>query len=246
MPSINQSGGDKGKRERAPRPDGSLIVIGYGTGTQAGDAALHKLAAVLARRRIFVGVRAAVLRGGPSLAAAAQAATAGPIRLLPFLMGGGMTFGQHLGEAMAGISWPEKPLLYPPLGLNPGLAELVARHAETAAGVLSWPVPDSHLLLIAHGTLRKPATSEAARMHQTRLAAQNQFAGVTVAFLDQPPYLDTILSGHGGPLLGVGLFAGERQHGAQDMARAFAKASCPAHICGAIGGDNGLPLTMQA
>jgi hypothetical protein len=115
--------------------------------------------------------------------------------------------------------------LYPPLGLNPGLAELAARHAETAAGVLSWPVPDSHLLLIAHGTLRNPASSEAARMHQTRIVAQNQFAGVTVAFLDQPPYLDIILSGHG----------------AQDMARAFAKAPCPAHNCGAIGGDNGLP-----
>jgi len=115
MASINQSGGDKGKRERAPRPDGSLIVIGHGTGTQAGDAALHKLAAVLARRGIFVGVRAAVLRGGPSLAAAVLAATAGPIRLLPFLMGGGMTFGQRLSEAMAGIFWPENPYCIRPL-----------------------------------------------------------------------------------------------------------------------------------
>jgi hypothetical protein len=78
-------------------------------------------------------------------------------------------------------------------------------------------------------------------MHQTRLAAKTQFSGITVAFLDQPPYLDIILSGHGWPLLGVGLFAGKGQYGAQDMARAFAKASCPAYICGAIGGDNGLP-----
>ncbi len=212
-----------------PRPDGSLIVIGHGTGTPAGDAALHQLAAELARRGIFAGVRAAVLRGGPSLAAAVQAATAGPIHLLPFLMGGGMTFGQRLSEAMAKISWPEKPLLYPPLGLNPGLAELAARHAEAAAGVLSWPVSDSHLLLIAHGTLRNPASSEAARMHQARIAAQNRFAGVAAAFLDQPPYLDNVLSSHGGPLLVVGLFAGEGQHGAQYMARAFAKAPCPAH-----------------
>ena len=58
LASINQSGGDKGKRARAPRSDGSLIVIGRGTGTQAGDAALHKLAAGIARRSIFVDGRA--------------------------------------------------------------------------------------------------------------------------------------------------------------------------------------------
>jgi hypothetical protein len=122
LASINQSGGDKGKRARAPRSDGSLIVIGRGTGTQAGDAALHKLAAGIARRSIFVDGRAAVLRGRSSLAAAVQSATAGPIHLLPFLMG-------------------------------------------------------------------------------------------------------------------VGLFAGEGQHGTRDMARALSKALCPAHYCGAIGGE---------
>jgi hypothetical protein len=38
-------------------------------------------------------------------------------------------------------------------------------------------------------------------------------------------------------LMGVGLFAGEGQHGTRDMARALSKALCPAHYCGAIGGE---------
>lgn len=234
-------GDSVGRGEGTPRTDSLLIVVGHGTGTPNGDMTLHKFVAELVRRGIFADVKAALLRGEPALADVVHAAKAGSIRLLPFLMGRGVTFGQRLAETMAKISWPEKPLLYPPLGLNPALAELLARRAEAAARALSWPRAESHLLLIAHGSLRDPASSEATRLHQTRIAGQERFASVEVAFLEQTPYLDTVLSSHGGPILGVGLFAGEGQHGAQDMARAFAKAACPAHYCGAIGGDKGLP-----
>ncbi len=237
-PPIKGDGGRDG--EDIPRADSLLIVVGHGTGSPAGDAALHQFVADLAGRSIFADVKAAVLRGGPSLADAVHGAKAGAIHLLPFLMSGGVTFRERLAETMAEIPWRERPLLYPPLGFSPDLADLLARRAESGAREAAWPIADSHLLLIGHGSLRDPDSAQTARLHRERIAARNIFASVVVAFLDQPPRLPDVLASHAGPLLGVGLFAGEGQHGARDMAQAFAQAACPARYCGAIGGDEGL------
>lgn len=241
MKSDSNSGGDG-----APRADSLLIVVGHGTGSPSGDAALHHFVAELAGRGIFAEVKAAMLRGGPSLADAAQGAETGAIHLLPFLMSGGVTFRERLAEALAEIPWLERPLLYPPLGFNPDLADLLASRGEDAAKKASWPVADCHLLLIGHGSLRDPDSAQSARLHRRRIAARKKFASVVVAFLDQPPRLHDVLASHPGPLLGVGLFAGEGQHGARDMAQAFARAASPASYCGAIGGDKGLAdLALQ-
>ena len=224
--------------------DSLLIVVGHGTGTAAGDATLHALAAKLAASGNFDQVRAAVLRGTPALVDVLSQLDAGPGGqlpcLLPFMMSDGVTFRRRLMEAMAHIPSPHRPLLYPPLGLNPGLAQLIARRGKKAADAAAWAAADCRLLLIAHGSLRDPASAQAARAHQERIAAQHEFATVEVAFLDQAPHLDDVLAQTGSPLLGVGLFAGEGRHGADDMTQAFALAACPARYCGTIGGDDGL------
>jgi len=107
--------------------DSLLIVVGHGTGTAAGDATLHALAAKLAASGNFDQVRAAVLRGTPALVDVLSQLDAGPGGqlpcLLPFMMSDGVTFRRRLMEAMAHIPSPHRPLLYPPLGLNPGLAK---------------------------------------------------------------------------------------------------------------------------
>ncbi len=235
----------KGTRSsgRASPADSLLIVVGHGTGSPAGDAPLHHFVAELAVAGIFADAKAAVLRGAPGLAdvaRAAQTANVRSIRLLPFLMSGGVTFRKRLAEALAEVPWIERPLLYPPLGYSPELADLLAKRGEDAAKTASWPVADSHLLLIGHGSLRDTDSAQTTRLHQSRIAALKKFASVEVAFLDQPPRLHAVLASHAGPLLGVGLFAGEGQHGVRDMAQAFAQAACPACYCGAIGGDKGL------
>ena len=231
-------------RHRHGKNGSLLIVVGHGTGTAAGDATLHALAADLGAREGFARVRAAVLRGTPARGDVLSQLDTGPGAqlpcLLPFMMSDGVTFRQGLMEAMAHIPGPRRPLLYPPLGLNPGLAELIARRGEKAARAASWKAADCRLLLIAHGSLQDPASAQAARAHQERIAAQHGFATVEVAFLDQPPHLDEVLARNGGPVLGVGLFAGEGRHGAEDMKKAFALAACPARYCGTIGGDQGL------
>ena len=222
--------------------DGLLIVVGHGTGSAAGDAALHALAAALAaalaEQDLYADVRAAVLRGTPGLAEAAQGYESESIQLLPFLMSGGVTFQNQLATALTSLSWDRSPLLYQPLGFNPGLTALLAARAEAAAGAWSWPLADNHLVLIGHGTLRDPASAQAARMHQRRLAALGRFADV--AFLDQPPRLTDVLAHHQGPLIGIGLFAGEGRHGARDMTDAFSGSAGPSIYCGAIGADPGL------
>jgi sirohydrochlorin cobaltochelatase len=231
-------GGTEG--EAVPLSDSLLIVVAHGTGSPMGDAALHHFVADLVERHIYADVRVAVLHGEPSLAEAAHGANAGAIHLLPFLMSGGVTFRKRLAEAMADVPWTETPLLYPPLGTSPGLAGLLAKRGEDGARDASWQVADSHLLLIGHGTLRDPGSAQTVREHQQRIAARKIFASVEIAFLDQPPHLPDVLASHAGPLLGVGLFAGEGQHGVRDMDLAFARAACPARYCGAIGGDKGL------
>jgi sirohydrochlorin ferrochelatase len=217
-----------------------LIVVGHGTGTAAGDAALHALAASLAGQGAFARVKAAVLNGEPTLSDALEGAENEPVHLLPFMMSDGVTFRRRLLQAMLHIPGARTPLLYPPLGLNPGLADLIVKRAEDMSETASWPLPECRLLLIAHGSLQDPASAQAAESHQERIAAWHRFAGVETAFLDQPPRLDDVLARDGAPLLGVGLFAGEGRHGAEDMERAFSRAACPARYCGAIGSDGGL------
>jgi len=217
-----------------------LIVVGHGTGTAAGDAALHALAAALAGQSPFARIKAAVLNGGPTLSEALDGAENGPVYLLPFMMSDGVTFRQRLLQAMLHLPGARTPHLFPPLGLNPGLAELIVKRAEDTAKSASWPAADCRLLLIAHGSPRDPASAQAAHGHQECIAAQGRFADVETAFLDQPPQLDDVLAQDGAPLLGVGLFAGEGRHGAEDMERAFSRAACPARYCGAIGSDEGL------
>ena len=41
-------------------------------------------------------------------------------------------------------------------------------------------------------------------------------------------------------MIGIGLFAGEGRHGANEMVEAFAASSGPSVYCGAIGRDPGL------
>ena len=187
-----------------------LIVVGHGTDSAEGDGALHDLAAHLAGRDLFADVRVALLRGEPGLAAAMAGLGDHSVRLLPFLMSGAVTFKNRLVAAMRGFGWAQTPHIYPPLGFNPGLAPLLANRAQ------------------------------AARMYQRALAALDIFADVEVAFLDQPPRLDHILAHHQGLLIGIGLFAGEGRHGANEMVEAFAASSGPSVYCGAIGRDPGL------
>jgi sirohydrochlorin cobaltochelatase len=220
--------------------DELLIVVGHGTGSAEGDAALHDLAAALAGRDIFADVRVALLRGEPGLAAVMAGLGDQGVCLLPFLMSGGVTFQNRLVTAMRGLSWAQTPQIYPPLGFNPGLAPLLANRAQATAHDWAWPLADNHVVLIGHGTLRDPASAQAARMHQRAMAALNIFADVEVAFLDQPPRLDHVLAHHQGPLIGIGLFAGEGRHGASEMVEAFAASSGLSVYCGAIGRDPGL------
>ena len=217
-----------------------LIVVGHGTGTAAGDDPLHDLVAALADKTDFATVRAAFLCGDPGLAEAVVGYDETTVRLLPFLMSGGVTFQKHLAAAMAGLHWRQTPLLYPPLGFNPGLVPLLVQRAQAAGQEWSWPLAENHLVLIGHGTLRDPASAQAARMRQRALAAMDLFADVEAAFLGQPPRLDDILAHHQGPLLGIGLFAGQGRHGAQDIEEAFARSSGPSIYCGAIGADPAL------
>jgi sirohydrochlorin cobaltochelatase len=228
--------------------DDLLVVVGHGTGSTQGDAPLHDLVLALSELGLFEEVRAALLNGRPSLADAVSGFANGAVHLLPFLMSGGVNFQRRLADAMTNVTWQQRPLLYQPLGFNPAMAALLAGFGKSTAIDLSWDVAACHLLLIGHGTLRDPTSAQAARLHQQRIAAQNIFARVDVAFLDQPPRLDNVLADHinsRAPLLGIGLFAGAGRHGGQDMTTAFAQVPRRAHYCGAIGAHPELATLAQ-
>ncbi|MBT3333521.1 MAG: hypothetical protein HOK21_25460 [Rhodospirillaceae bacterium] len=222
---------------------GALIVIGHGTGARAGDGALHQLVADIAAQEIYGEVYGAVLHGVPSLGdVLAKIEAPGPVDVLPYLMSDGVVFQHRLGDAIANIPWQQAPVLYPPLGLNPGLSELLARRAEAVAVEAAWRPGDCHLLLVAHGSCRCPASASTAQMHQQRIAALQRFAGVSIAFLDQAPFLRQVMNGHDGPLLALSLLVGQGRHGKDDIAEAFAQAVCPAKYCGAVGDSPDLAM----
>ncbi|MDP6344173.1 MAG: CbiX/SirB N-terminal domain-containing protein [Alphaproteobacteria bacterium] len=235
--------------DRAAWSETTLIVVGHGSARDGvGGKVARGHVRALAERRLFAGVELAMLHGEPTLAAALAAAGEGPICLLPFLMADGIVNRRRLPAALAdGIGDKadgDRLRLCPPLGLNPGLASLIAGRAGREIERRRWRAGDTALLLVAHGSGRDQASARAAWAQQRAIAALGRFAEVQTAFLEQPPYLDETLASARGPLAGVGLFAGEGQHETVDVADTFAAARGTVVYCGAVGADPGIPDLM--
>jgi sirohydrochlorin cobaltochelatase len=117
--------------ERARWAEAALILVGHGSGRGGGaNTALRGHAAALRARGIFAEVAAAALYGRPTPARALAEVAAATVYIAPLFMCDGQFTRRAVPNAF-GLQGPETRRggrrfhLCPPLGLRPGLTELI-------------------------------------------------------------------------------------------------------------------------
>lgn len=173
----------------------------------------------------------------------------GEVFLLPFFMSNGYFVTRRipdLFELKEGQRICSDRQLYQcdALGIDPELAEIISSMAQDSCVEQGYKPADVHLVLVAHGSEKSRASAEATYLQQIAVESRQEFGRVSVAFLNEAPFLEKWLldqSGEGGPLVLVGLFAAEGPHATEDVPGAIAKwrevtgSKLPALYAGAVG-----------
>jgi sirohydrochlorin cobaltochelatase len=248
----------------AARPrwaEAALLLVAHGSerSPEPGSATASH-AEVLRRLGLFREVRACFLKAAPTLRETVDSVDAPAAYLVPCFMSDGLSTRTVIPREL-GLTGPVTlregatgalSLFYcEPVGVHPGLAELIARRVEDACRARGLPPGTVSVLLVGHGTPREPASGEAVRRHAGRLEERGPFARVRAVFLEEPPYLEDEAKRLGpGPAVVVGLFAEAGAHGEEDVPRLLGLAAKggppgtdrgPVHYLGPIGPDPEIP-----
>jgi sirohydrochlorin ferrochelatase len=195
----------------------------------ATNDGVMRLAAALAARRIVAEVGVGFIKGAPSIAAAIEGCSARRILVYPLFMSHGyftrIRLGRALDAARRGVAGVSLHVL-PPLGLDPGLPDLIV--AQVTAALAPLPEPsEASLVLLAHGSSSDPASRGATEQVASRIARRKCFRSVRCAFLDEAPRLPEVVAGLPAPIAVFGLFAGDGMHGGEDAIRLIAALDRP-------------------
>jgi sirohydrochlorin cobaltochelatase len=221
-------------------------------GDRGGEAPNTALRAQAEAVRALTGIECVatgVLKGEPTLEQAlAEAAASGAtaVRVYPLFMADGY-FVQKVRERMLAAGVVPEPKILPPLGLDPGLPDLLVREAIATAEAAGFDPALARLLIVGHGSKLGPASATATRQAAARAALARRFASVATAFLEEDPFLDDALRATAGPTVVAGFFFGDGMHAAEDVPAAIADSRATAVYTGPIGNSPAVaPLIAAA
>ena len=202
--------------EPATRP--ALLIAAHGERGGTGDDRLvHELADHMRKSGGYSTVHGCFVSKEPSLRRIVDGLPAGPVAIYPLFMSDGYYVKQAIPRSIGNSRQAE---VLTPVGLNRQLPQLVARVAAQAAKATGRISGDCHLLLVAHGSKHDKASRTATCAVAGSIEAMDEFAGVSMSFLEEKPFLDDQLANIIGPVLVAGLFIGQGMHGCEDVPRA--------------------------
>jgi sirohydrochlorin cobaltochelatase len=221
-----------------------LLLCSHGVAGGPGLAAWH--GRTIARMGLFGQVRACCLKGRPRPAQAIARMDPRQIIVFPLFMAEGYATATLLPQELARIGpGAERITLCRPLGSHPGLADLMVRMARRTCRERGWPVGETALVVMGHGTARAAGAGETALGHARRIAGSGAFPEAAAAFLDQPPSLEATLSRlRQRHRVVVGLFADQGGHGREDVPRLLARHPGTAAYAGPVGAHPEIPALI--
>lgn len=230
----------------------SVAAMLVSHGDRAGEdrnATLRALAAATSELTGLGAITAGVLKGEPLLEDALKDARAsGAVTLLvyPLFMADGYFVRKILRERIdaAGVSAMSRILA--PLGVDPGLPQLMLNEALRAAATAGFEPSASRLLIVGHGSKIGPASATATRQAAARVAIARRFARVTTAFLEEDPFIEDTLRDTSMPTVVSGFFVGDGMHAGEDVPDAIAETGANAVYAGPIGSAPGIPTLIAA
>lgn len=223
-----------------------VLLVGHGScQRQEAVECLARHAEALKNPRLYSDVRFAAIHGGPSPEdVLAEMRYLDEVFILPLFMSSGYLVRELLPERLSTVR--DAPILRycRPLGLSPQLAELVETTAQEAADKENWSLPETRLILCAHGSTKDAASRQATERLTDRLAACTSFREVTPSYLEQSPVLASVVDNRPGPKVVVGLFASEGVHAVHDVPIALSNAKTQVSYTGAIGANLRIPSLL--
>lgn len=199
-----------------------LLIAAHGErGGGCRNASITRLVAELAARNVAAGIGYGLVKGTPTVGAALNRLAASEIFVYPMFLADGYFTRTALPRLLEEAPRREgrSIRILPALGLDPALAELIAVKAASVAQANRYGLKQTTLVLLAHGSSQNSASRIATEGIADRARQCRPFNGVRVAFLDEPPSLNEATLEISGPIVVVGLFAGNGLHGADDVSR---------------------------
>lgn len=201
----------------------ALLIVAHGERGGAGtDRLVHDLVDRIRQSGQFRSVHACFISKEPTLTDTLVDLSPGPVVVYPLFMSDGYFVRRAIPGAIAAVPAEnrtgDRPVaITTPFGLSPYLPGLVVQLArETATGCGHSP-RDCRVLLVAHGSKHDSASRQATLRLAGSLDRTESFAGIGQCFLEEVPFVDDRIAALQGPVIVVGLFAGEGMHGAVDL-----------------------------
>jgi sirohydrochlorin ferrochelatase len=217
-------------RRDQPLTDGepaqvALLIAAHGERQpDAGNEGVQRIARALAERSVAGEVAAAFINGQPSIGEALGALAARRIIVYPLFASSGYFTRDRLVQLIDEANTPDRRIeILPPLGLDPGLPDLVIGRLAQVAREHRFAGETCAVVLLAHGSRRNPASRQATEAIAQEMASHAAFRDVGVAFLEERPFLDDTMRSLEGPAVVMGMFSGEGLHGARDAPHLVAR-----------------------
>jgi len=230
------------------RQDMAVVLASHGD--RGGAAPNAALVAQAEATRALTGLRVVtgVLKGEPTIEQAlAEIAATGVshISVYPLFMADGY-FVQKVRERVLAAGIVPEPKMLVPLGLDPGLPDVLIQESMVAARAAGFDPAGTRLLVVGHGSKLGPASATATRKAATRAALARKFASVTTAFLEEEPFVEDVLRASAAPTVVAGFFFGNGMHAGEDVPDAIAETGANAVYTGAIGNSAGVASLIAA
>jgi len=227
----------------------TVVLVSHGDrGGISPNAALAAQAEAVCRLT-GLPVVTGMLKGKPTIEegiARAAATGAATVAVYPLFMADGY-FVHKVRERIRAAGVTPEPTLLAPLGLAPGLPDILLQEAVATAERKGFEPSASRLLVAGHGSKLGPASATATRKAAVRAALTRRFASVTAAFLEEEPFLEDALRTGTGPTVVAGFFFGNGLHAGDDIPEMIAETEAQAIYTGAVGNSPAVaPLIAAA
>jgi sirohydrochlorin cobaltochelatase len=211
----------------AGRRSFGLLLAAHGERrTDADNAGMARLARSLADKGVVAETGFGFIKGWPTVVDAIATLLSQDVVVYPLFLSDGYFTRvalPRLVEQAKQRNATRTISILPPLGLEPALADVIADEAAAAAHSRANLPAETAIVLLAHGSKEDQASRMATEWLAGRLRQRQCFCDTQIALLEEAPSLADAIEGMSGPIIVVGLFAGEGMHGVDDARRLVAE-----------------------
>ncbi len=217
----------------------ALLIAAHGEKTPgATNESVMRIAGAIRDRGIVSEVALGLINGEPTIRDGLNGLSARRVIIYPLFASNGYFTRDRLVQLIEEAGGQQRQIEFlAPLGLDPGLTELVVDLIARTANEAGLTAAFVTAILLAHGSRRNPASREATEWIAGELAKRAVCGGIATAFLEEQPHLDDIAASLRGPAIVVGMFSGEGLHGARDAPRLVARLQRPDIVYAGVIGD---------